>query len=97
MADNGPEAEQAAHQLQDTRRELQNLPIAIRELKKLFMKVNKQWIKSKDRIIGYVVWAPPMSFATAPHRYTEDVRVIKLDKKKFSQNFRGNVIDLGTY
>jgi hypothetical protein len=48
-----------------------------------------------DRVIGQVVWAPPITGNTAPHGYTKDVCVIKLDKKKFWPNFKGNVIDLG--
>ena len=31
----------------------------------------------------------------APYSYTQDVCVIKLNKKKFWPNFMGNVIDLG--
>jgi hypothetical protein len=52
-------------------------------------------MKLKDRVIRHVVWAPAVSVSTPPHGYTEDVCVFKLDKKKFSQNFRGNVLDLG--
>ncbi|KAI0316724.1 hypothetical protein OF83DRAFT_1292608 [Amylostereum chailletii] len=40
----------------------------------------------KDRIIGYVDWAPPIAVAVASHRYTRDLCAIKLDKKKF-KNF----------
>jgi hypothetical protein len=57
--------------------------------------MKKQWTKPRDRVIGHVVWAPPISFSTAPHSYTKDVCVVKLDMKKFSQNFRRNVLDLG--
>jgi len=41
------------------------------------------------------VWAPPITGLTAPHGYTQDVCVIKLDKERFLPNFRGNAIDLG--
>ncbi len=54
----------------------------------------KQWPKLKDWVIGHIVWAPPISVSTAPHSYTKDVCVVKLDEKKFSQNFRRNVLDL---
>ena len=59
------------------------------------MKMKKQWTKPKDRVIGYIIWAPPISFSTIPHNYTKDVCVVKLDEKKFLPNFRGNVLDLG--
>ena len=55
----------------------------------------KQWPKPKDRVIGHVVWAPPISVSTAPHSYTKDVCIVKLDEKNFSQNFRRNVLDFG--
>jgi len=57
--------------------------------------IKKHWTRPKDRVIGHVVWAPPISVHTTPHSYTMDVCVVKLDKKKFLQNFRGNVLDLG--
>jgi len=57
--------------------------------------VNDKWTKPANRVIGHVIWAPPISSATAPHFYSLDVCVVKLDKKKFIQNFRGNVLDLG--
>ncbi|OJA16892.1 hypothetical protein AZE42_13336, partial [Rhizopogon vesiculosus] len=91
----GPNAEQAAGELVKTRYKLGKTRTAIEELKKFFVKMKKQWTKPKDRVIGHVIWAPPISVSTAPHGYTKDVCVIKLDEKKFSQNFRGNVLDLG--
>ena len=91
----GPNAEQAAGELVETQRELNKTRTAIEELKKFFVKMKKQWTKPKDRVIGHVVWAPPISVSTAPHSYTKDVCVVKLDEKKFSQNFRRNVLDLG--
>jgi hypothetical protein len=91
----GPNAMQAARELVETERELSETRTAIPELKKFFVKMKKEWTKPKDRVIGHVVWAPPISVSTAPHNYTKDVCVVKLDDKKFSQNFRRNVLDLG--
>ena len=91
----GSNAGQAAGELVETQRELSKTRMAIEELKKFFVKMKKQWTKPKDRVIGHVVWAPPISVSTAPHSYTKDVCVVKLDEKKFSQNFRRNVLDLG--
>ena len=86
---------QAAGNAEETRGELTRTRTAIEKVEEFFMKMCKQWKEPKDRVIGHVVWAPPISFSTTPHGYTEDVCVVKLDKKKFSQNFRGNVLDLG--
>ncbi|KAG8976128.1 hypothetical protein FRB94_002755 [Tulasnella sp. JGI-2019a] len=57
--------------------------------------MKKDWSKVLDHVIGHAVWAPPITGFNAPHGYTKDVCIIKLDKKKFQQNFKGNVIDLG--
>lgn len=93
----GSNAEQAAVELAETEHELGKTQTAIEELKKFFVKVSKEWTKPKDRVIGHVVWAPEISVATAPHDYTQDVCVVKLNEKKFLPNFRGNVLDLGAY
>lgn len=79
----------------ETQRELGKIRTAIEELKKFFVKIKRQWTEPKDRVIGHVVWAPPVSVSTVPHGYTKDVCVIKLDEKKFSQNFRGNALESG--
>lgn len=91
----GPNAEQAARELLETQHELSKTRTAIEELKKFFVKVKKQWTKPKGRDIRYVVWAPLVSVSTTPHRYTKDVCVVKVDEKRFLQNFRSNVLDLG--
>jgi hypothetical protein len=91
----GPNVEQTALELVEAERELSKTQTAIKDLKKFFVKMKKQWTKPKDRVIGHVVWAPPISFSTPPHNYKKDVCVVKLDKKMFAQNFRKNVLDLG--
>ncbi|KAI6007536.1 hypothetical protein F5J12DRAFT_720683, partial [Pisolithus orientalis] len=90
----GPTAKQAARELEVTRRQLPKTREAIEALKTFFAKMKTERTSPKDRIIGHVVWAPPVSVHAAPHSYTLDVCVIELDKK-FLKNFRGNVLDLG--
>ncbi|KAI9443580.1 hypothetical protein H4582DRAFT_1925837 [Lactarius indigo] len=75
-------------QLDDTKKK-------IVELKKFFATLKKDWSDVDKRVIGHVVWSPPITGLNAPHGYTKDVCVIKLDKEKFLPNFRGNAIDLG--
>lgn len=55
--------------------------------------VREKWGKLEDRVIGRVVWAPPIA-AVPPHQYMQDVCVIKLNKEKFHR-FKGNVLSLG--
>jgi hypothetical protein len=91
----GPNAGQATSELVETQRELNKTRTAIGAVKKFFVEMKRQWTKPKDRVIGHVVWAPPISVSAYPHGYTKDVCVVKLDEKKFSRNFRKNVLDLG--
>jgi hypothetical protein len=57
--------------------------------------MKKQWTKPKNRVIGHVAQAPPVSVSTTPHSCTKDVCVVKLDEGKFCKNFRRNMLDLG--
>ncbi|THH28675.1 hypothetical protein EUX98_g5521 [Antrodiella citrinella] len=90
----GPEALQYAQDLEDTKRELIRTRANAEKLKVFFKNIMTKWRKPKDRIIGYVDWSPPIGIAVPPHRYTKDLCVIKLHKKKF-KNFIGNVLSLG--
>ncbi|KAJ7194678.1 hypothetical protein GGX14DRAFT_678221, partial [Mycena pura] len=51
----------------------------------------------RQRVIGYVVWSPPIALNTKPHGSTNYFCVIKLDNARFLPNFKGNVIDLGIH
>jgi hypothetical protein len=90
-----PNAEQVTRDLVVTERQLNHMLNTIETLKKFFVKMKKEWEKSKDRVIGHVVWAPPISVNNEPYGYTKDVCVIKLNEKKFLRNFKKNVLDLG--
>jgi hypothetical protein len=91
----GPNAEQAAHDLEKSQDDLNKKKAAIEELKMFYVKMKKEWTEPNDCIIGYVIWASYISVSTSPHSYTKDVCIIQLDKKKFLPNFKGNVINLG--
>jgi len=90
----GPRASQSAEDLPGVQQHLTATRAKIEALKAYFSKVKKGWSKPKDRVIGHVVWSPPISLATPPHSYTQDVCVIKLDMHKF-RHFRMNVLSLG--
>lgn len=97
VAAGDPTAAATAARLAATQTDLDSKLEAIEELKEFYVEVRKDWENLDNRIIGHVVWAPQISVDTAPYGYTKDVCVIKLDKKKFGNNFKGNVIDLGAY
>ncbi|KAI0085547.1 hypothetical protein BDY19DRAFT_996676 [Irpex rosettiformis] len=66
----------------------------IKALKKFFVTLSGKWGDLKDRIIGYVVWAPPIESGVGDNKYTVDLCVVKLNKRRFSK-FIGNVLSLG--
>ena len=89
--------QQAAVDLEKFQQKLDNARTTIMELKNFFATLKRDWSEVNNRVIGHVVWAPPISGLTPPDGYTRDVCVIKLNKEKFPPNFRGNAIDLGAY
>ena len=86
-----PESQQKLTEYEGELRKNEN---TITALKQFFVTLSKNWSKTKDRVIGHVVWAP--AIACAPNYYTIDLCVVELDKRKFT-NFIGNVLSLGAW
>lgn len=58
--------------------------------------ITKHWSTAILRVLGYVVYAPPISVGTGPKQFTEDWALIELNHDKINwNNFRGNVVYLG--
>ena len=89
--------EQAAADLAKYHQKLDDTKKTIAELKNFFVTLKRDWSNVENRVIGHVVWSPPLTGMNPLHGYTQDICVVKLDKEKFLPNFRGNVIDLGVY
>ena len=59
--------------------------------------VLEHWGPAEERVLGHVLFAPPIGVGPTADQYTEDFAVIALDPSKIdAKNFKGNVIDLGT-
>lgn len=76
--------------------DLEKTNAKIKTVKDFLVMMRKDWSDPKSRVIGHVVWAPPITGNTPPHGYTQDVCVIKLDKGRFLPNFVQNAVYLGT-
>jgi hypothetical protein len=64
----------------------------------LYDKISKFWVIESKRVLGYVLYAPPISVNIGDKGFTEDWALVELDREKFDWNaFRGNVIHLGTF
>lgn len=85
---------ESQRKLDEYKIELAKTRIKIEDLKSFFVNIKQKWSKAKDRVIGFVRWAPPIGVGVAPHRYTRDLCVIELYKEKF-KSLIGNVLSLG--
>ena len=90
-----PAAKKAKKELKKTRELLEETTDAINELRELYERTKKDFGKPSQRVIGHVFWSPAITIGAAPHNFTKDVCVVRLDKARFLPNFKGNVIDLG--
>ena len=60
--------------------------------------IAKYWSTPSQRVLGYVLHAPPISLATGPKQLTEDWALIDLDLDKIDwDTFKGNVVYLSTF
>lgn len=74
--------------------ELEKIRAKIDVFKDFYVNIKKGWSNIKQRVIGYVVWAPPIGVGVAPHQYTRDLCVVELYKDRF-MHLIGNVLSLG--
>ncbi|KZS93092.1 hypothetical protein SISNIDRAFT_474567 [Sistotremastrum niveocremeum HHB9708] len=81
--------QQAAADQDKFQQSLDETRATIADLRKFWAALKKDWSAVDNRVIGHVVWSPPISGLNP-------VCVVKLDKDKFIPNLRGNSVDLGT-
>jgi hypothetical protein len=59
--------------------------------------ITKLWSTMGPRVLGHVVYAPPISVGTGSKQFTEDWALIELNRDKIDWNdFKGNIMYLGT-
>ncbi|KAH7887130.1 hypothetical protein F5I97DRAFT_1936641 [Phlebopus sp. FC_14] len=75
---------------------LANAEQMIAEVYKFHGEITRHWSTPSQRVLGYVVHAPPLSVATGPKQFMEDWALIDLNRDKIDWNtFKGNVVYLG--
>jgi hypothetical protein len=68
------------------------------DVHKFHSNITKHWGSPSQRVLGHVVYAPPISIGTGPEKYTEDWALVELDRDKIDWNvFKGNVVSLSTF
>ena len=60
-------------------------------------RVNKDWKKLDDRVIGHILRSPAISLGVGEQRFTEDWGIFQVDRAKLGDGFQGNKIDLGAF
>jgi len=60
--------------------------------------ITKHWSLERQRTLGHVLYAPPISVNAGGGGFTEDWALVELDRSKFDwSTFPGNAIALGTF
>lgn len=60
--------------------------------------ITRSWSAESQRVLGHVLYTPPISVGTGDKRFTEDWALVELNREKFDwDTFRGNIIHLGTF
>lgn len=77
--------------------ELKKAAAAMITLNQLHDEVTKYWSEERQRTLGHIAYSPPIAVGTGAEAYTEDWCLVELNRDKIDwDNFKGNVIDLGT-
>ncbi|EIM92559.1 uncharacterized protein STEHIDRAFT_47682 [Stereum hirsutum FP-91666 SS1] len=91
-----PEEEDAEYNrdLKDKEQQLQKAESDVGVLDEFLKLLKSTWSDALDRIIAWVDWAPKIANDADSRRYTRDIGVMTLERDKFVQNFKGNVVYL---
>ena len=68
-----------------------------KDLARFREQLSEDWGTDINRILGHVIFSPPIVIGVGTEQYTQDIAVIDVDASKIDpRTFSGNVIDLGT-
>lgn len=60
--------------------------------------ITSSWSLESERILGHLVYAPPISVGNGKSRFTEDWALVELNRKRINwDTFQGNIVPLGTF
>ncbi|RPA93384.1 hypothetical protein L873DRAFT_1815937 [Choiromyces venosus 120613-1] len=95
--DNGMDGYVAVREHSDAKRLIKEAKDAIVAFEKLYDDVVKDWSKIENRVLGFVIFSPPIEISDGPNKYTQDYALVKVDSSKIdAASFTANAIDLGT-
>lgn len=59
--------------------------------------INRDWRSIRKRVLGPVLYSPPIQSGVGDEQFTEDRGVSQIDRTKLGPDFQGNVMDLGAF
>jgi hypothetical protein len=93
----GREDDGAIAEREDAQSMLKKAEANVKALTAFHQELSTHWATDKSRILGHVIFSPPIAVGASTEQYTQDVAVIDIDASKIDpSSFAGNVIDLGT-
>jgi hypothetical protein len=95
--DDEKDATTARNDLNETRWLLDKARRVIDELYVFYKRTWEDWGKRRRRVIGHVVRSPAITAGSGPYGFATDYAVVRLDREKFKESFKGNVLDLGGF
>jgi hypothetical protein len=91
------EDEEAAAKRLDAQAVVAKAKAVMEAFEKLLANVNRDWTNEEDRVLGHVVFSPPISFNSPDGGFTKDFAVIKINPQMVSKaNFVANAINVGS-
>ncbi|KAK7687834.1 hypothetical protein QCA50_009053 [Cerrena zonata] len=89
--------EEAIEECTINRNELARVEKAMGTLQTFHDDISKRWTNKDMRVLGHVIYSPPIEFDVGAEQCTQDFAIIEINPSKIDDtNFKGNVIDLGT-
>jgi hypothetical protein len=70
---------------------------AIEALRVLLYRVNKDWKKLNNRVLGHILYSPAINLGVGEHSFTEDWAIFQVNRAKLGDGFQGNKMDLGAF
>ncbi|KAI0267791.1 hypothetical protein BC834DRAFT_968701 [Gloeopeniophorella convolvens] len=93
----GRDDKAAKKEREDAQRLLDGAAERVMDLNAFHYELSTNWSTEHSRVLGHVIFSPPIVVGAGTEQYTQDVAVIEIDASKIDPgSFQGNVIDLGT-
>lgn len=92
----GMEDTMSVGEFAEAQKDLQAAENGLKALNALHYEIATHWTQKNERVLGELIWAPPIRLSTEPGDYTLDLAIIKIDPGILDgKNYLGNTINIG--